>query len=166
MKTKDITLLALFLSLAVILSYIESFIPSFGIPGIKIGLANILIIVVLYNYGTHYSIIISLLRVLLVSLLRGNLFQIGFFMSFCGALLSLLIMIILKLCVKKIHIITVSVIGSIFHIIGQIVVAMIFINDYRVIYYFPFIFLSAIIMGIFVGLIANNILRIKFIQRH
>ena len=105
MKTQKITLLGVLTAGAVIIGIIESFIPSIGIPGVKLGLANIVILVILYELGVLDAIIVNLLRVFLVGLLRGNIFSMGFLMSLTGAALSLGIMILLYLVIKKLGII-------------------------------------------------------------
>lgn len=165
MKTQKITLLGVLTAGAVIIGIIESFIPSIGIPGVKLGLANIVILVILYELGALDAIIVNLLRVFLVGLLRGNIFSMGFLMSLTGAVLSLGIMILLHLVIKKFSVIGVSVIGSVFHVTGQILIAMLFLGTVYVVYYLPFIAVSAIITGIFVGITAMLIIRSGAIKK-
>ena len=165
MKTQKITLLGVLTAGAVIIGIIESFIPSIGIPGVKLGLANIVILVILYELGVLDAIIVNLLRVFLVGLLRGNIFSMGFLMSLTGAVLSLGIMIMLHLVIKKFSVIGVSVIGSVFHVTGQILIAMLFLGTVYVVYYLPFIAVSAIITGIFVGITAMLIIRSGAIKK-
>lgn len=159
-----IALLGVLTASAVIIAILESFIPSFSIPGIKLGLANIVILISLYELGILEAVLINLIRVLVVSLVRGTFLSMGFFMSLSGAILSLLIMIIFYLLIKKFSIIGVSVIGSLFHVIGQILIAMIYLGSAYVIYYLPIIGLSSIITGIFVGIVAKLIINTKVIQ--
>ena len=165
MKTQKITLLGVLTAGAVIIGIIESFIPSIGIPGVKLGLANIVILIILYELGVLDAIIVNLLRVFLVGLLRGNIFSMGFLMSLTGAVLSLGIMILLHLVIKKFSVIGVSVIGSVFHVTGQILIAMLFLGTVYVVYYLPFIAVSAIITGIFVGITAMLIIRSGVIKK-
>ena len=165
MKTQKITLLGVLTASAVIIGIIESFIPSIGIPGVKLGLANIVILVILYELGVLDAIIVNLLRVFLVGLLRGNIFSMGFLMSLTGAVLSLGIMILLHLVIKKFSVIGVSVIGSVFHVTGQILIAMVFLGTVYVVYYLPFIAVSATITGIFVGITAMFIIRSGAIKK-
>ena len=165
MKTQKITLLGVLTAGAVIIGIIESFIPSIGIPGVKLGLANIVILVILYELGALDAIIVNLLRVFLVGLLRGNIFSMGFLMSLTGAVLSLGIMILLHLVIKKFSVIGVSVIGSVFHVTGQILIAMLFLGTVYVVYYLTFIAVSAIITGIFVGITAMLIIRSGAIKK-
>ena len=165
MKTQKITLLGVLTAGAVIIGIIESFIPSIGIPGVKLGLANIVILIILYELGVLDAIIVNLLRVFLVGLLRGNIFSMGFLMSLTGAVFSLGIMILLHLVIKKFSVVGVSVIGSVFHVTGQILIAMLFLGTVYVVYYLPFIAVSAIITGIFVGITAMLIIRSGVIKK-
>lgn len=165
MKVRDITLMAVLTALAVVLSYVEGFIPSIGIPGVKLGFANIMILITLYAYGWQYALGVNILRVFLASLLKGNIFQMGFLMSLTGAMLSLGIMILLKYVFKKLHIITVSVVGSIFHIVGQIIIAIIMTNTVYVFYYFPVLLLVSVVTGIVVSLIADKCLKIPVFNK-
>ena len=113
-----IALMGILTAGAIIIAILESFIPSIGIPGVKLGLANIVILIILYEIGIVEAIIVDLLRVLMVGLLRGTIVSMGFLMSLTGAVLSLGIMILLFLVVKKFSIVGVSVVGSIFHVTG------------------------------------------------
>ena len=159
MKTRKIALLGVLTAGAIIISIIESFIPSIGIPGVKLGLANIVILIILYEIGVKEAIIVNLSRVVLAGTIRGILFSMGFLMSLAGATLSLAVMIFLYLIVKKFSVIGVSVIGSIFHVTGQILVAMAFLGTVYVVYYLPFIALSAIITGVLVGIVARMVIK-------
>lgn len=165
MSVKKIAVTGILTSIAVILGIVEGFIPSVGIPGVKLGLANICILITLYAFDWKYALGVNLLRVILTSLLRGTIFQIGFLMSLTGAFLSFLIMVILKLTIKKMHIITISVIGAIFHILGQIIIAALYLQTTNIWFYFPFLALSAIITGIFVGFVSDRCLLIPFFKK-
>ena len=154
-----LALISLLTALAIVIAIAESFIPSIGIPGVKLGLANIVILVILYELGIVEAILVDLLRVFIVGLVRGNIVSMGFVMSITGATLSLSVMIIFYLLTKKFSIVGVSVIDSIFHVTGQVVVAMLFLESRYVLYYLPFIALSAIIAGIFVGIVARLIIK-------
>ena len=89
MKTHKIALLGVLTSAAIVVSILESFIPSIGIPGVKLGLANILILITLYELGVWEAIVVNTLRVVITGLLRGTIFTMGFYMSLAGAFLSL-----------------------------------------------------------------------------
>ena len=150
---------------AIVIAILESFIPSIGIPGVKLGLANIVILVILYELGIVEAIIVNLLRVIVVGLVRGTFLGMGFLMSLTGAVLSLGIMILFYLLIKKFSIIGVSVIGSVFHVTGQILIAMLYLGTAYIVLYLPVIAISAIITGVFVGIIAQLIIRTGIIKK-
>ena len=165
MKVQKMALLGVLTAGAIIIAILESFIPSIGIPGVKMGLANIVILIILYELGIWEAIVVNLLRVLVVSLVRGTFLSMGFLMSLTGAVLSLGIMILFYLLIKKFSIIGVSVIGSIFHVTGQILIAMIFLGSAYIFLYLPVIALSAIITGVFVGIVAKLIIKTGVIKK-
>ena len=150
---------------AIIVGIIESFIPSIGIPGVKLGLANIVILITLYELGILEALFVDLARVFIVGLLRGTIFTMGFFMSLTGAILSLGIMILFYLLIKKFSIIGVSVVGAIFHVIGQILVAWLFLSTPYILYYLPVIAISAIVTGVGVGVVANLVIKTGVIKK-
>ena len=150
---------------AIIIGIIESFIPSIGIPGVKLGLANIVILITLYELGILEALFVDLARVFIVGLLRGTIFTMGFFMSLTGAILSLGIMILFYLLIKKFSIIGVSVVGAIFHVIGQILVAWLFLSTPYILYYPPVIAISAIVTGVGVGVVANLVIKTGVIKK-
>ena len=156
MKARRIVYLSILLSLAVIVNYLESLIPSFGIPGVRLGLTNIIILLILYNFSFSEAFIVTILRVFLVGLVRGTLFSIPFFMSLSGATLSVIVMFALKHA-KVFTEIGVSIGGAFFHATGQIVVAMIFMQTASLIYYLPVLLLTSLLTGIFVGLVVKTI---------
>ena len=165
MKVQKIALLGVLLAATIVIAILESFIPSFTIPGIKLGFANIVILVTLYEVGILEAVFINVVRVLVVSFVRGTFMSMGFFMSLAGAFMSLGMMILLVLLIKKFSIIGVSVIGALFHVTGQILVAMIYMGSVFVVYYLPIIALSAVITGVIVGLFAGAIIRTGVIKR-
>ena len=164
-NTHKISLLGVLTAAAIIISIIESYIPSIGIPGIKLGLANILILVTLYELGPKEAILVNVLRVYLSALLRGTILTMGFVMSLAGAIMSFLAMLLFYLIVKKFSIVGVSVIGAIFHVAAQLLVAWAYMGASIVLIYLPFIALSAIITGVFVGIVSQIIIRTKVIQK-
>lgn len=147
--------LAMLLSISIILNILESFIPIFNFPGLRIGLANIITLLVLYTYGFKDAIYIALLRVLLVGILRTGLFSITFYFSLFGTILSLITMGIIKK--TKLSIIGVSIVGAIMHNVGQIIASFIFINT-NMIYYLPLLIITSIITGTIIGLISKQLL--------
>ena len=156
---KKIIRISALVAFSIVLNILESLIPIFDIPGIKLGLANIVILTALYIYGFKEALFISLIRIIFVSILRTGLFSLYF--SFFGALFSLLSMYILKK--TKLSIIGVSVIGSIFHELGQILVAYVILNA-NILYYLPYLILISIITGIIIGYISKE--NIKFIENN
>lgn len=150
--------LVMLLSFSIVLSMFESFIPIFNgyIPGLKLGLANIIVLIVLYKYDIKDVFFVSILRVIVVGLIRTGLFSINFFFSLSGALFSALSMILFKK--TKLSMIGVSVIGSIFHSIGQILIAILFLKNNNMIYYLPWLLILSIPTGLFVGFISKKLL--------
>lgn len=165
MKVQKMALLGVLTAAAIVIAILESFIPSVGIPGVKMGLANIVILIILYELGIWEAIVVNLLRVLVVSLVRGTFLSMGFLMSLTGCVLSLGIMILFYLLIKKFSIIGVSVIGSLFHVLGQILIAMIFLGSAYIFLYLPVIAISAIITGVFVGIVAKLIINTGVIKK-
>ena len=149
-KNKRLTTLALTITFALILSYIESKIPPFvAIPGIKVGLANIAVIFTLYKFGVKDAIVVSFLRVLLVSMLFGT--GVSLIYSVSGAILSLAVMILLKK-LTPLKEVAVSVCGGVMHNVGQISAASFMLSTNVVVYYLPFLIVSGTIAGIAVGI--------------
>ena len=160
MEIKKYTRLSLLIALSVVLNLIESMIPIFNgfIPGLKLCLANTIILFVLYMFSFKDSIYVSIVRVLLVGILRTGLFSITFFFSLGGALLSVIMMNLFKK-LFKLSIIGISIIGSIFHSLGQILIAIIFIKNMNMIYYLPWLLLFSIPTGIITGIIAKELMK-------
>ena len=149
--------LSLLLAIAIVLNYLESFIPSVGIPGVKLGLANIVILICLYKYKAYEALIVDLLRVVLANLLKGTFLSIAFYMSLSGAMLSFLVMFLFRY-IKRLKPLVISVIGAIFHAIGQIVVALIIMQTSGILLYLPFIMLASIITGVLNGIVCERII--------
>ena len=151
-KTLKLTTLALTISFAMVLSYIESRIPAFvAIPGIKVGLANIAVIFTLYKLGIKEAITVSIIRVLLVSMLFGN--PVSLIYSISGAVLSLFTMVMLKK-LTPLSEVAVSVSGGVMHNVGQIAAASFMLSTNVVVYYLPFLLVSGTIAGIVVGIVS------------
>ena len=157
MKTQKLTVMALTTAIALVLSFIESQIPAFvTVPGVKMGLANIAIVYALYRLGWKEAALISLIRVVLVSLLFGS--AASFLYSLAGAVLSLLGMALLKKTGKFTEIV-VSVAGGVLHNIGQIAMASIILETDALRYYLPFLLVSGILAGVVIGLISGILIR-------
>ena len=156
-STKKLTTLALTVSMALILSFIESRIPAFvAVPGIKAGLANIAVIFTLYKIGGREAITVSIIRVFLVSFLFGT--PVSLIYSLTGATLSLTVMILLKK-LTPLSEITVSTCGAIMHNIGQIAAASFVLATNVVVYYLPFLMVSGVIAGIIVGTVSGMLIK-------
>ena len=156
-QTVRLTLLAVTVSIAMILSFIESKIPPLvAIPGIKVGLANIAVIFALYKLGIGAAVSVSLVRVVLVSFLFGT--PISMIYSLAGAVLSLLVMIFLKRF-TPLGEVGVSVTGGIAHNVGQITMASIMMETAVVVYYLPFLLLSGTLAGAAIGAAATLLIR-------
>lgn len=155
---KKFTRLSILLSLSIVLNIVESFIPIFNgiIPGLKLGLANIVTLFILYVYGLKEALYVGILRIFLVGILRTGLFNTYFMFSLSGCLLSI-IMMYLALKLFKLSIIGISIIGSIFHSIGQVIVCIIILNN-AMLYYLPYLLLFSIPTGIMVGILTKYIL--------
>lgn len=154
MKTSKMTFLGLFTALAMILSFVETLFPpiSTALPGIKMGLPNIAIMFILYRVGWKEAAIVSISRVFLIGLIFGNVETM--FFSLSGAVLSLIVMILMKKFTTFSHP-SISVVGGIFHNIGQILMACFVTKTPQIVYYLPVLFISGSAAGILVGLAAG-----------
>ena len=146
-----------FTALALIFSYLESLIPiRFGIPGIKLGLANLLTVILLYKRNAREALLLSVVRVILSGFLFGNLFSIVY--SLAGGILSLFVMAVLK-GTGRFSVMGVSVAGGVFHNMGQLLVAMAAVETYRVGYYFPVLLIAGVVTGLLIGTVAEQVLK-------
>ncbi|MGI6324491.1 MAG: Gx transporter family protein [Bacilli bacterium] len=160
METRKITTLSMLLALAVTLNIMESMIPLLAnmIPGVKLGLANMVTIFVIYMYQFNDAISLSIGRVLIVGILRTGLLSITFFFSLAGAILSTIAMYLVKRY-TSLSIVGVSIVGAVTHCLGQILVAIIILRTINVIYYLPILLLLSIPMGIVTGMTVKQVLR-------
>lgn len=160
MDNKRIAFLGLFVALAFVLSYIEYMLPiNLGVPGAKVGIANLAVMVTLYTIGEKNAIALSIIRVVLVGLTFGNVSMMMY--SLAGATLSLFVMLIAKKT-DKLSMSGVSVLGGVFHNIGQIIVAMLVLETKSLIYYLPFLIVIGTITGVVIGLVSNLVtVRVK-----
>lgn len=157
METRKIARMGLLTALALILSYVESLIPAFvAVPGVKMGLANIVVVFALYTLGPGEAAIISIIRVLLSSLLFGSILSLSY--SAAGAVISLLSMIIL-MKTKIFGVTSVSVTGGVFHNLGQILVACLVLETDVLLYYLPVLILSGTITGAVIGIASSIVIK-------
>ena len=155
MKNK-VAYMGLFLALALICSYVESLIPFyFGVPGVKLGLTNIVVVMALYCIGAKEAFLISVLRILLAGFLFGNMFSILY--SLAGGLLSFGIMLLLKKT-GKFRVISVSVAGGVSHNMGQLVIAALVVENYHIFYYGTVLIIAGIITGFIIGIISQEVI--------
>lgn len=152
-------LLANFLAIAIVLNIIESAIPVIPVPGAKLGFANVVTLIVLYVYSFKDSSIITLSRVFLVALLTGKLLGPVFYMSFAGSVLAMIAMGLLKKS-NFFGILGVSVLGSVFHCIGQVIGGYFVIGSTAIILYLPIMLFLSIPAGVVTGLIAQRFLKV------
>lgn len=156
--TKKIPYMGMLVALAFIFSYVEAIIPfRIPIPGIKLGLANIVVLIALYAYGIKEAFIISLVRIILIALTFSNTFTMIY--SLTGGLLSWTVMSLLKKT-DRFSIIGVSVAGGVAHNIGQIIVAAVLMETSSLIYYLPILIVGGVITGIIIGYLSKSILKI------
>ncbi len=154
-KTTKIAAMGVFLGVALVCSYIETLIPFFfGIPGMKLGLTNVVIILALYLYGPAEALGISVMRILLVSAMFGNAFSAAY--SFGGGLISFLVMYLLYRF-TKLAIMSVSVAGGISHNMGQLIVAAFIVDNQKILYYLPVLFIAGAVTGALIGIIASAV---------
>lgn len=150
--------LGLFLALALILSYVESLIPlSFGIPGMKLGLPNLIVLLLLYDKtgnGPREALLVNSLRIVLSGFLFSNLYAILY--ALAGAALSFLAMLFGRRT-KRLSVVGVSILGGVFHNIGQILVAMAVVETFAVAYYVPFLIVAGTVTGAVLGLVGMEL---------
>lgn len=157
MKPLKISTYGLLIALAFILSYIESLFPAFvPIPGIKLGLANLVVLVGLYTMGAKEAFVLSIIRIILVGITFGNMSTMIF--SLAGGILSWLVMTALKQ-IKGFSQIGISVAGGVSHNIGQIIAAVFVTENLNIIYYLPFLLLSGLITGAVIGIVGAMIIK-------
>lgn len=148
-KSSEIAALGVFLALAMILSYVETLIPiNFGVPGMKLGLANMVTVILMYIFSPAQAFLISMLRILLSGLLFGNAMSLIY--SYAGGVLSFVIM---YLCfrTKKVKMIPLSVFGAVSHNAGQLIAAAILVTNYNIVFYLPVLIIAGIITGLITG---------------
>ena len=156
-KSKRIAVFALSVALAFTLSFLETLIPiHIGIPGVKLGLANLVVIAALYLLPKKDAFVISMIRILISGLVFSGAFSLLY--SFAGGILSFFAMLLAQKS-KKISVLGVSVLGAAVHNIGQIIVAALVMQTPRIIYYLPVLLLSGGAAGVLVGIISGVIVK-------
>lgn len=156
-RTYRICLSGMFIGLALVLGYLESLVPiSLGIPGVKLGLSNLVTIVALYKLDVKNMILITFVRVLLSSILFGNMTVMLY--SMAGAALSVLVMALMV----RINVFSktgVSIAGGVAHNIGQLMVAWLVIGSGNIFYYMPVLLVAGTVAGACIGMLASLIIK-------
>lgn len=156
MKNKKLVIIALFATTALMLSYIESLFPFFfGVPGMKLGLANLAVVAALYYYGWREALSVNVLRIILSGLLFGNMFSILF--SLGGAAVSFLCMAAARRLGLSLY--GVSMAGGVFHNVGQLFIAAFLVQTASVGYYAPFLLVAGLVTGFLIGATAKELLK-------
>ena len=146
-----------FTALALILSYVETLIPiHFGIPGIKLGLANLVIVVALYKLQLKEVYLLAIVRVLLSGALFGNYFSIIY--SLAGGLFSLTVMAVLKK-LGGFSVMGISMAGGVFHNVGQMLIAVLVVETFSISYYLPVLLVAGLLTGLVIGVVAGELLK-------
>ena len=154
-SAKTVALLAMMIALALVFSYVETLIPiNFGIPGVKLGLANLVIVAALYLIGGKEAFLVSVVRIFLSGFMFGNLFSILY--SLAGAALSLTVMELLKKH-SGFSLIGISVAGGVTHNIGQLIVAMIVVSNTSLMVYAPALLVAGVLAGILIGWLTKEV---------
>lgn len=156
MKNK-VAYFGVFVALALIFSYVESLIPVIvAVPGVKLGLANLIIVITLYKMDVRSAALLSVTRIILAGFLFANMASILY--SLAGGALSLIVMAVLKK-MDSFSVIGVSIAGGVAHNIGQLIVAMLVLKTYSLVYYFSVLMISGLITGFLIGVVSNEMLK-------
>lgn len=157
MNVKKMAIMASCTVLAIGLSYVESLIPFFGgVPGMKVGLPNLVIFFLLYKMSWKEAAVVSALRMVITFFLFGNLISLLY--SAAGALISITLMSILK-AKTKLSKATISIVGAVSHNAGQILVAMILLSTWQIVYYLPILIVFAVFSGTAIGIISSILIK-------
>lgn len=155
MRTKRVAHCAMLTALAMIFGYVEALIPfGFGIPGVKLGLANIVLVLALYMLPAYQAFVIQLMRIVLVSFLFGNLSMMLY--SLAGGVFSFLVMFFMKKG-NGFSITGVSIAGGVSHNIGQLIVAVLVVQNLKIAFYFPALMMAGLVTGCLIGMLAWRI---------
>ncbi len=157
MNTKKTALWGMLTALAFVLSYLEALLPiPLGIPGVKMGLANLVVLTALYALGEKDAFLLNLVRILLTSFTFGN--SLALLMSLAGGLLSFFVMALAKKT-KRLPVIAVSILGGTSHNIGQILAAVFVVKSVYVTAYLPILLLAGILSGTLIGILGNILIK-------
>ena len=162
-KTKKVALLGVLTSVALVLSYIEAILPPVwsAVPGIKMGLPNVVIIFLLYRFGVKEAAVVSFIRIFIVALLFGNVMTLAY--SCAGAFLSIVLMAAFKK-INAFSVVGISIIGGVAHNLGQIIVAIFLFDTVQIGYYMAVLAVTGTIAGVLIGLAGSVLL--KRLEKH
>ncbi len=154
LKTKKLVLLSTLTACAVILSYVEMLVPPLfpAVPGIKMGLANIITVFLLYKFSYKEAFFVALCRILIITLLFSS--ALTFIYSISGAVLSIIVMALLKR-VNRFSIVGVSISGAVFHNLAQVIVAALIMQTAEIVYYMAALTVSGVVTGVAIGLLGS-----------
>ncbi len=157
MKTRKMTLIGMMIAVAFVLSYVESLLPVFtGVPGVKLGLSNIVVVFCIYLLSPGETLGIAIVRILLCGLTFGNLSTMLY--SLAGGMMSLLVMFLLKKS-KLFSVYGVSIAGGVFHNVGQILAAAVVLRTGLLLYYLPVLLLSGCVAGACIGFLSGVLVK-------
>ena len=152
---RQITTMGMLVALAMVLGFVETLIPiNLGIPGMKLGLANIVVVIALFLFDIKTAVVVSILRIILIAMTFGNMSMM--FYSIAGASLSLLSMIAISK-IKSFSLISVSIGGGIMHNVGQIICAAFVVRTNGVFTYLPVLMIAGLVSGALIGIVAGLI---------
>lgn len=152
---KRVAYTAILIALAMIFSYVEVLIPfHFGIPGIKLGLANLVVVIALYILKPAQVMVISIARIVLVSFLFGNMSSMLY--SLAGGILSFFVMWLMKK-IKGFSMLGISIAGGVSHNVGQLLLAAVVVENMSVFYYMPVLLVAGVITGMLIGVVAKKV---------
>lgn len=152
---RQITTMGMLVALAMVLGFVETLIPiNLGIPGMKLGLANIVVVIALFLFDIKTAVVVSILRIILIAMTFGNMSMM--FYSIAGTSLSLLSMIAISK-IKSFSLISVSIVGGIMHNVGQIICAAFVVRTNGVFTYLPVLMIAGLVSGALIGIVAGLI---------
>lgn len=163
-KGKEVAFLGMMTAVAIIATYVERLLPSPvpAVPGIKLGVANVVILTLLYIFNAKSAVLVNMTRIVLVGLMFSGVY--GMIYSLSGGMLSFGVMYLAKRS-EKLSIIGVSILGGIFHNVGQIIIAAAVLRTKELFYYLPVLLVSGVITGILVGYGANHCIAVLKLYR-
>lgn len=158
MKIRKLVFIAIMISISVVLSIVETAISGmiFIVPGVKLGLANVVTLIILMTHGEKEAFLVVFTRILIVALTYSGLFSNSFWISISGGMLAIIAMILIKK--TKLSLYSISVFGSLMHMVGQITAAIVVSNTETLIYLLPYMIALSVPTGIITAYLANKVI--------